>query len=192
MIEAKRDRETETALRATSQGPPAGFDDLLGALDELLESLANKAMLYSESDPMYPHVVMLAARRLMDHWWEGSATSIPGKRAARIEDTWRCAMIEARERAHPALALPERGEFSPEAALAVMKEEITTFQNHLPQLLREQAGRFVLIKGADILGTFPDRSAALREGYRRFGVVPFLVRQIADPEPVVYLPNVVP
>jgi hypothetical protein len=58
--------------------------------------------------------------------------------------------------------------------------------------MREDAGRFVLIKGADILGTFPDRSAALREGYRLFGVVPFLVRQIADPEPVVYLPNVVP
>jgi len=50
-----------------------------------------------------------------------------------------------------------------------------------------------LIKGAEILGTFPDRSSALREGYSRFGVVaPFLVRQIADPEPVVYLPNVVP
>jgi hypothetical protein len=51
----------------------------------------------------------------------------------------------------------------------------------------------VLIKGADILGIVPDRSAELREGYRRFGaVVPFLVRQIADPEPMVYLPNVVP
>jgi hypothetical protein len=45
----------------------------------------------------------------------------------------------------------------------------------------------VLVKGADILGIFPDRSAAMREGYRRLGVaVPFLVRQIADPEPVVY------
>jgi hypothetical protein len=58
--------------------------------------------------------------------------------------------------------------------------------------MREDAGRFVLIKGADILGTFPDQSAALREGYHLFGVVRFLVRQIADPEPVVYLPNVVP
>ena len=81
---------------------------------------------------------------------------------------------------------------SPENALAAIAEEIATYRNHLPQLLREQAERFVLVKGADILGIFPDRSAALREGYRRFGVVPFLVRQIADPEPVVYLPNVVP
>lgn len=76
--------------------------------------------------------------------------------------------------------------------MAALADEITTYQNHLPQLLREQAGQFVLIRGGNVLGTFPDRSSALREGYRLFGVVPFLVRQIADPEPVVYLPNVVP
>ena len=40
--------------------------------------------------------------------------------------------------------------------------------------------------------TFFDRSAALREGYRRFGIVPLLVRQIVASDPVVYLPNVVP
>ena len=89
----------------------------------------------------------------------------------------------------PAVLEEER---SGEVALAALAEEIATYRDRLPQLLREQAGRFVLIKGASILGTFPDRSTALREGYRRFGVVPFLVRQIADPEPVVYLPNVVP
>ncbi len=77
-------------------------------------------------------------------------------------------------------------------ALAAMAEKIATCRNHLPQLLREQTGRFVLIRGANVLGTFAERSAALREGYRRLGVVPFLVRQIGDPEPVVYIPNVVP
>ena len=86
---------------------------------------------------------------------------------------------------------PGDGDRSPEAALAVLAEEIAN-GIHLPQLMRDEAGRFVLIKGADILGTFPNRSAALREGYRRLGVVPFLVRRIAEPEPVVYLPNVVP
>jgi hypothetical protein len=47
-------------------------------------------------------------------------------------------------------------------------------------------------KGADILGTFPDRCSSLREGYHRFEIIPFLVRQNADPEPVVDLANVVP
>jgi hypothetical protein len=135
---------------------------------------------------------MLAAPRLIDHWREAPAASVRGEKAARIEDAWRNAMIDAQERVYRAVPVPEVEDRSPERALASMAEEITTYRNHLPQLLREQAGRFVLIKGAEILGTFPDRSTALREGYRRFGVVPFLVRQIVDPEPVVYLPNVVP
>jgi hypothetical protein len=101
-------------------------------------------------------------------------------------------MIEAQERAHPVLTVPVEEDCSPAVALAALADEIATYQNHLPQLLREQADRFVLIKGADVLGTFPDRLSALREGYRQFGIVPFLVRQIADPEPVVYLPNAVP
>jgi hypothetical protein len=78
-------------------------------------------------------------------------------------------------------------------SLAAKGREIAPYREHLAQLLRELAGRFVLIKGTDILGTFPDRSAALREGYSRFGVVvPFPVRQIVNLESVVYLPNVVP
>jgi hypothetical protein len=101
-------------------------------------------------------------------------------------------MIEAHEKAHRVLTAP-REVGSPEDALAELAEEFATYRSHLPQLLPEHAGRFVLVKCAGIFGTFPDRSTALREGYSRFGVVvPFLVRQIADAEPVVYLPNVVP
>ena len=53
---------------------------LLCELDQLLELLANKAMLHSESedDPTYPGVVMLTARRLIDQWQETPAQSIPG------------------------------------------------------------------------------------------------------------------
>jgi hypothetical protein len=79
-----------------------------------------------------------------------------------------------------------------EVALAELTEETATYRARLPELLRGQEGQYVLIKGTTIAGVFPDRSAALREGYRRFGIVPFLVRQIAASEPVVYLPNVVP
>jgi hypothetical protein len=79
-----------------------------------------------------------------------------------------------------------------EGALAALAEEMATFRDHLPQLLQRHEGHYVLIKGMDIVEVFRDRSKALREGYERFGLVPFLVRQIASPEPVVYLPNVVP
>jgi hypothetical protein len=194
MIEAKCDPETEKASRATSQSSPSAFDDLLNELDELLELLANKAMVYSESldDPMDPRVVMLAARRIMDYWCQARADSTPGAKVVRIENAWRCALIEAQERAHRVLPTPGEEDRSPQDALAALAEEIATYCNSLPTLLREQPGQFVLIKGTEIVGTFPDRSAALRAGYRRFGIVPFLVRQIAEPEPVVYLPNVVP
>ncbi len=80
----------------------------------------------------------------------------------------------------------------PEGPLVALAQEIATYFDYLPQLMRERPGQFVLIKGAEVLGTFPDRSVALRAGYLRFGIVPFLVRQITDLEPVVYLPNVVP
>ena len=79
-----------------------------------------------------------------------------------------------------------------DVALAVLAEEMGTYRDHLPELLQRQEGRYVLVKGTDVAGIFGDRSAALREGYRRFGIVPFLVRQVAASEPVVYLPNVAP
>jgi len=79
-----------------------------------------------------------------------------------------------------------------EEPLAPLAGAMATYRERLPELLPEHEGRFVLIRDSAIVGVFPDRSAALREGYRRFGIVSFLVRQIAASEPVVYLPYVVP
>ena len=77
-------------------------------------------------------------------------------------------------------------------ALASLADEMAAYRVHQAELAGEHEGEFVLIKARDVIGVFGDRSAALREGYRRFGVVPFLVRQIAAKDPVVYLPNVTP
>lgn len=77
----------------------------------------------------------------------------------------------------------------PEVALHLLAEEMITYRDHLPGLLQGQQGQYVLIKGTNVVGVFRDRSEALRERYQRFGIVPFLVRQIVACEPVVYLPN---
>lgn len=76
--------------------------------------------------------------------------------------------------------------------LAAMAEERETFRRRLPELLGKHDGQFVLIHGRDVLGVFDDRASALREGYRRFGAIPFLVRQVTATELAVYLPNITP
>ena len=73
----------------------------------------------------------------------------------------------------------------------VLTEEISTYRARLAELL-DHEGEFVLIKGRDIIGFFPERRLAQREAYRRFGIVPFLVKLIEPTEAVFYIPNVIP
>jgi hypothetical protein len=68
--------------------------------------------------------------------------------------------------------------------------EIATYKARLPELLAHE-GEYVLIKGDEVIGFFKTSRAAVRAGYRRFGIVPLLVKQIAAVEPVIYIPNVV-
>jgi hypothetical protein len=100
-------------------------------------------------------------------------------------------MIETQGRAHRVSAAVAQPDDTADVSVAAVAQEIATYRSRLPELLRDHEGQFVLIKGTDIVGFFPDFSAALREGYRRFGVVPLLVQQIVASEPAVYLPNVV-
>jgi hypothetical protein len=51
-------------------------------------------------------------------------------------------------------------------------------------LLREAEGRFVLIKGDSIAGVYDTYLDAAREGWRRFGNVPLLVKQIQEADAV--------
>ena len=45
-------------------------------------------------------------------------------------------------------------------------------------------GRIVLIHGDELIGVFDTDAEAVREGTRRFGREPFLVRQVRAEEPV--------
>ena len=82
---------------------------------------------------------------------------------------------------------PVAGQSDPLAAIA---QEVATYEARLPELLAHE-GRFVLIKGDQVVGFFDSFDAAYREGRRRFGLVPLLVKQITAVERVVYLPHVV-
>lgn len=49
-----------------------------------------------------------------------------------------------------------------------------------------QQGRFALIKGAEVAGTFDSYEDALTAGYQRFKLTPFLVKQIVAAERVTF------
>ncbi len=66
-----------------------------------------------------------------------------------------------------------------------LKTEQETFYAHLASLLPD-IGKYVLIKGADIIGTYGTYEDALQIGYEKFKLEPFLVKRIAPAEQVSY------
>jgi hypothetical protein len=66
-----------------------------------------------------------------------------------------------------------------------LDQEIATYYRHLPELLAQQ-GKWVLIKGTEIAGTWDSYSDALTAGYHRFKLNGFLVKQITAVERVVW------
>jgi hypothetical protein len=80
-------------------------------------------------------------------------------------------------------------ETSPPEALLPLAAELDVFEAHLPDWL-DREGQHVLIKGQEVVGFFSTRDEALMTGYTRFGIVSFLVKQIAQVEPVYNLTHV--
>ena len=60
----------------------------------------------------------------------------------------------------------------------LLAEELRTFESHRAALLGTAPGRFALVHGSEISGTYETERDAIAEGYRRFGNVPFLVKQV--------------
>ena len=62
-----------------------------------------------------------------------------------------------------------------------LEKELETFRKVLPTLL-DRKGQYVLIRGDEVAGVWPTWQEAAREGYNRYGLEPFLVKQITDDE----------
>ena len=63
---------------------------------------------------------------------------------------------------------------------AELESELRFFNSHRSELLQESEGKFVLIKGDALLGTFESEATAIRRGYELLGNVPFLVKKITQ------------
>ncbi|HTU21509.1 MAG TPA: hypothetical protein VMG10_25955 [Gemmataceae bacterium] len=79
-----------------------------------------------------------------------------------------------------------------------LERESATYQRELDRLIREgEAGRFALIRDAEIISVWDTYGDAIQAGYDRFGLEPFMVKQILRHErPVVItrflVPNAIP
>lgn len=66
-----------------------------------------------------------------------------------------------------------------------LEVELETYIKALPQLLPNQ-GKYVLIGGGQIAGIYDTYDDAISIGYEKFGIKPFLVKQIMASEQVQY------
>ncbi len=67
-----------------------------------------------------------------------------------------------------------------------LEKELATYKSKLPEL-KGSEGKFVLIHGDDVVGTFTSYEDAIKEGYARFKLEPFLVKQIQTIEQVQFV-----
>lgn len=75
--------------------------------------------------------------------------------------------------------------------LEVLEREIRTSRAKLPELLQHE-GKFVLILGDDVVDFFTSYEDALKQGYDKFGLGPFLVKQVQRVEQALWISRFAP
>lgn len=73
-----------------------------------------------------------------------------------------------------------------------LEKELATYRAKLPGLT-QQEGKYVLIHGEEIVDFFSTYEDAIKSGYQKYKLDPFLVKQVRATEPVFFISrNVVP
>jgi hypothetical protein len=62
-----------------------------------------------------------------------------------------------------------------------LPREAAAYAREEERLVREHLGRIALVHGDEVVGVFATADEAIREGFRRFGYVQLMVREIRDP-----------
>ena len=65
---------------------------------------------------------------------------------------------------------------------AILDEELETFEEKRRELLEHHEGKYVLIRGSEVVNVFDAERDAIDYGYKHFGNVPFLARKIVEVE----------
>ena len=72
-----------------------------------------------------------------------------------------------------------------------LEKEMETYTAKLPELLSHE-GKFVLIQDDRVVDVYDSYEDAIKEGYAKFGLSPFLVKQIEWSEQVHFVSRFVP
>ena len=67
-------------------------------------------------------------------------------------------------------------------SLELLKNEINAYSKQKSELIGRFKEKFALIKDSNVIDIFDTKNDAIRQGYERFGNVPFLVKQILEVE----------
>jgi hypothetical protein len=70
----------------------------------------------------------------------------------------------------------------------MLEQELRFYEERRHDLLASTPGAFALIKGKELIGTFPTLEEAYQQGIERLGNVPMLIRQILPAEPAHKMP----
>jgi len=71
----------------------------------------------------------------------------------------------------------------------LLVRELEFYDRNRDRFLREHDGRYLLIEGSRLIGSFETEDQAVGEGVRRFGAGPFLVRQAGANTPDASVPS---
>lgn len=72
-----------------------------------------------------------------------------------------------------------------------LEKELQTYKTKLPELLADE-GKFVLIHGDDVVDVYGTYEDAIKAGYGKFGLEPFLVKQLQSVEHLQFISRFAP
>jgi len=71
-----------------------------------------------------------------------------------------------------------------------LERELETYKAKLPELTKDE-GKFVLIRGTDVIDVYTSYEDAVKEGYAKFQLSPFLVKQIQSVEQIHFISRLI-
>jgi hypothetical protein len=68
-----------------------------------------------------------------------------------------------------------------------LEKELAVFNQKFPEFKAEHQGKYVLIRGDEVVDFFSSYDDAIKAGYAKFSLEPFLVKQIKALEQVQFI-----